>query len=54
MKVMKKHKFSNNIRKFKCLRKTKKFQIFNTKIKKNFNNNILGEYRDLKDFKKRF
>ena len=49
---MKKQKTNNNIKKFKCLKKIKSFQIINLKI--NINLNIIGEFRDHKDFKKRF
>jgi hypothetical protein len=51
--MMKKVKTNNNIKRFKCHKKIRKFQLFNPKTKKNYNHNIIGEFRDRKDFKKR-
>ena len=44
-------KILNRLMKFKCHRKTKIFKKTFQMIKKN---NIIGESRDLKDFKKKF
>ena len=40
MSMMKKVKTNNNIKKFKCHKKIRKFQLFNPKTKKNFNHKL--------------